>query len=79
MPEPQEVRWSGARVTLAHILRINEQKVRPHGHSESASTKSARDEARQKHGAGTRGQPAKTGRLHARLHDDAEKAELGYA
>ena len=73
----------GSAAWRARVLRLdfftNRGEIKAHGHSESVSTQCARFEAREEHGTGARGLPATPRRLHARLHDDAEKAELGNA
>src|SRR5271165_2703033 len=46
---------------------------------QSAHSQAAGDATREEESAGPAAEPAKARRLHARLHDDAEKAELGVA
>jgi hypothetical protein len=55
------------------------QRIEFHAHDQPARSPRPRDRDRQVEVAGPAGRPAAPRRLHARLHDDAEEAELGAA
>src|SRR5262245_36299941 len=69
--------------SLDRELSLRSRAVSYFGSADANDTavdpQAARCAGQAKQSAGDDGMPAKAGRLHARLHDDAEEAELGLA
>ena len=63
--------------SLRGLLDSARIRTRKHANDQPVAAQSAQDDRDQEQGAGAWRQPAEARRVHARLHHDAEEAELG--